>query len=509
MFRTWQPIFYALFLSVCFLLVNGYHFNTNDQAEHLPQVYQVLDQDLYPKDYFVPYSNSVFTVRFFFEKLMLVAHWTIGIEAGCFILTLLCIALLARSVMGITESFFPNSVAKWIAPILVLFVFYGFTIGGNHITYPSLISSTVAKAFGAFAFWKFLQNKYLVSGIVLGIGSLFQPLVGLQLGLLLISSHLLLYPRQWLPLLRFSIPLVALLSLILIPVFIRQSIQKPLETDQYWQILYGFRNFHHYLPSVFPIGHFIKATALSVIGAICFFLLRPKKHGFFIVFGSLTIIGMFVYSIGLELDVLPQIGKSQWFKTSIWLAMLSSIGIAGILSILPKITCVINHLAWSKTIPLLMISLLALLLNSDYLPKDSNRYMIGNRKASDLEKMHEWIAYYTPKNVCVLVSPNNKSFSCQAKRSMPIHFTAIVHEPEFMLEWYRRYSEIYGVTLDNLKHNAQTDAIERFETDNFRGHHYGIDLRLDNLETCRFSNDLGPVLHKEGTLVLTQFLQAN
>ena len=70
-------LWYALLVAALFLLVRGYQFNTDDQAEHLPQVYKALDAELYPNDYFVNQSTSIFTVRFYYEKLVLVVAQTI------------------------------------------------------------------------------------------------------------------------------------------------------------------------------------------------------------------------------------------------------------------------------------------------------------------------------------------------------------------------------------------------------------------------------------------------
>ena len=133
--------------------------------------------------------------------------------------------------------------------------------------------------------------------------------------------------------------------------------------------------------------------------------------------------------------------------------------------------------------------------------------MIGNRNYSDLEKMHFWIADNTYKDVSVLVSPNNNAFSCQAKRSMPIHYQAIIHEPFFMLPWYETFKEVYGVSIENLDGiDVRAQAVELFQVRNYRGKTTGIDYRLDNLETCRFKEELGPTLHQEGNWVLTEFL---
>jgi hypothetical protein len=121
--------------------------------------------------------------------------------------------------------------------------------------------------------------------------------------------------------------------------------------------------------------------------------------------------------------------------------------------------------------------------------------------------MHFWIEQNTPKDVSVLVSPDNNAFSCQAKRSMPIHFQAIIHEPFFMLPWYEDFQNIYGVSIDNLDGiDARAYAVKLYQTRNYHGSVKEIDYRLDNLETCQFSDQLGPILHQEGNWVLTEFL---
>lgn len=467
----------------------------------------MLDSGLYPLDYFVPPSNSILTVRYFFERIMVMAGSLKVIELLCFILTLLCVTLLVRSIIGITESFFPDSEAKWIAPVMVLFIFYGFTVGGNHITYPSLISSTIAKALAAFSCWKFLERKYLMAGLALGVGSLFQPLVGLQLGLLLVGTRFLLHAKGWKQMLRFILPFGVFASLILVPVLFRQSGQEALESELYWDVLYRFRNYHHYLPSLFPIGHYIKAGSLAVLGVVSFAFLRPKNSEFYFVFTTLALLGIAVYAVTLEMEVFPQIGKTQWFKTTVWIGLLGSVGLSGLLTQLPKVSTIIKGLLpGSSVLGLLVIGCMTILMNSIFIPNSAGKYMIGNREISDIEKMHYWIEDNTDKDILILVPPNDNSFSCQAKRSVPIHFTAVIHEPEFMLYWYDRYSKIYGVTLENLVVNAKDDAVSLYQTRNYRDSEYDIDMRLDNLETCQFKDELGPVIHQEGSWVLTEFL---
>ena len=489
-----------------FLLIKGYYFNTDDQAEHLPQVYQLLDPELYPKDYFVNYSNSVVTVRHYYEQLMMLAHATIGIEWFAFIATVFCIALLSRSTMGITEMMFPRSASNYLSPILLLFVFYGFTVGGNYIIYPSLISSTIAKALGCYGLWQFLRKKYALAGFAIGVGGLFQPLVAIQLTVLVAGTALVLQPKLWFRWVKFALPAGVLIGLLVVPVLLRQSDQKPLESAQYFEILYRFRNYHHYLPSLFPITHYIKAAGLLLPGVAGLIAFQPRHWKFVSVLFGLVVSGLVAYSALLELGIWPSIGKIQWFKTTIWVGLFGSIMVAEGLTRIPKLNSYIRPLkpTTSQSFVLSVIGLI-LLLNSAWIPSSEGKYMVGNRQLSDLERMHQWINEYTEKDALILIPPNDNSFVCQAKRSVPIHYTAIVHEPKFMLDWYAWYRDIYGVSLKNLKHNAKDDAVAKYATRNYKGREYAIDLRLDDLSTCQFKNELGPVLHQEGNWVLTVF----
>ncbi|MCB0755304.1 MAG: hypothetical protein H6603_03390 [Flavobacteriales bacterium] len=503
---------YALFVAAVFLLVRGYQFNTDDQAEHLPQIYQQLDPELYPNDYFVNASNGIFTVRHYYEKLVLFVAETVGLEWGLFILTFCCVALMAFSFARIAEELFSNRWSVLLAPVLAMLVFYNFTVGGNHVMYGSFISSTIAKGISALALLQFIRQKHLLSGVILGIATLFQPLVGLQLFLILGGIELL-FRRNLKSTLRFGLPYLAVAALILIPTFGRQF-GETLEYDKelYYEILYRFRNHHHYIPSLFPLTHYIKFFGLLGLGLLSYNLTKPQEKNFYLGFVSLSLFGMLVYWLGLEHLGLLQIGKVQWFKTTVWMGAFSSIMIAGLAGQLLSGFVSISRFSsyvFPFSFSLFLLVILAI-TNSKYLPEAyQHKYMVGNRNYSDLEKMHFWIADNTEKDISVLVSPDNNAFPCQAKRSMPIHFQAIIHEPFFMLPWYGSFKEVYGVSIESLEGiDARAQAVELYHTRNYRGTEKHIDYRLDYLESCQFKDELGPTLHQEGNWVLTEFLPA-
>ena len=109
---------YAFFVAALFLFLKGYQFNTDDQAEHLPQVYQLLDPQLYPHDYYVNDANSVFTVRFYYERFALIVARTVGLEWGLFAFTFLSATLMAFSFGKIAERLFSNRWSVLLAPFL-------------------------------------------------------------------------------------------------------------------------------------------------------------------------------------------------------------------------------------------------------------------------------------------------------------------------------------------------------------------------------------------------------
>ena len=501
---------YALFVAAVFLFIRGYQVNTDDQAEHLPQIYQQLDPELYPNDYFVNASNSIFTVRHYYEKLVLFVAETVGLEWTLFVLTFCCITLMAYSFSRIAEELFSDRWAILLAPILSLIVFLGFTVGGNHVMYGSFISSTVAKGISAFALLGFVRNRHSLAGTILGIATLFQPLVGLQL-FLIIGGIELLFRRNLKATLQFGIPYLVVAALILVPTFRRQFAETfEYNKELYYQILYRFRNHHHYIPGLFPITHYVKFFGLLGLGLLNYYLTKPQDKKFYVGFVSLGLLGMLVYWLGLEHLGLLQIGKVQWFKTTVWMGAFSSIMVAGLLGQL--ISGFISLSKAKRYILPFSFSLFLLstfcITNSKYLPESfQGKYTVGNRNYSDLEKMHFWIEENTPKDITVLVSPDNNSFGCQAKRSMPIHFQAIIHEPFFMLPWYEDFKKVHGVSIENLEGiDARAHAVKLYQTRNYREARKKIDYRLDNLETCQYSDELGPIVHQEGNWILTEFL---
>ncbi len=503
---------YACFVAALFLFLKGYQFNTDDQAEHLPQVYQLLDSALYPNDYYVNAANSVFTVRHYYEQLALVVAKTVGLEWGLFALTFLSCTLMAFSFAKIAERLFANRWSVFLAPVLALIIFYGFTMSGVSVMYASFISSTIAKGLAAFALWKFFERKVWLAGLFLGIATLFQALVGLQLFLVL-AAYYVLVKHDFKKSLFHAFSYLAVALFLLIPVFyIQFTSEMYLDVDANWfySVFYGFRNHMHYYPQLFPVKDYVKFGLLLILGLLSYAFVRPRDAGFYPFFIFFNLFGLIVYSIGLETFSIQLVAKTQWFKMTIWMQAFSAIMVAGAVGeMLSAISMpfVIRKRVFAISV-LGSVLLLVAITNSKHLPQQyRDKYMIGNRTVGDLERLHLWIADNTSNDVVILAPPDDNSFSCQAKRSMPSHWQAIVHQSFFITQWYLDFSEIYGVTLENLEGiDPRAHAVKLYQTRNYRGTKKHIDYRLDNLETCEFADELGPIIHQEGNWALSEFI---
>lgn len=502
--RELQRWIQALALAVLFILIKGYTFNTDDQAEHLPQVYQMLDPELYPHDYFVQETNQIFTVRFYYERLVYAGATVMSVANWCFLLMLVFTSIMTYSIQRMYELVFGFEKLSWLAPILVLVVFNGWTVGGNGVFGNGLICSLMAKSLATLGLWRFLAKDQFGSGIAIGAATLFQPLVGFQL--MLVQGLVLVSRMDLKSIAKLGSGFLVIGSPMIIPLFIRQFTLSGGESQLFWDVMYQFRNYLHYLPSMFPITHFAKSAIMLAVGVGAVLYFRSTVRKDILISLAAILLGLAVYTVGIELIGLNAIGKTQWYKTTIWIALFGAIGLTAFLQLLVPEKLKLGN-RFTRILPLTVIVFgLFMATNTAKFSWPPKRIMVGEYQLTDQEKMHQWIAENTDKDAVFLVAPNNYSFQCEAKRSIPIGFKAIIHEPEFMISWYQEFQRIYGIGLDNLDgRKTEEIATASYNSVRFSDSNSGIDYRLDDASQCQFLDELGPIVHQEGNWILTEF----
>ena len=519
---------YSFFLALLFLFYKGYTFNSWDQAECLPQVYQLLDTSLYSNDFFMQEYHKAFTVRFYFVYFIYGLSYLFSLPAVCFALTVFSLFLSIYYLIKITQHFTDSTLALLLSPLFAFFIFFNFTVGGNQIQSNSMIPGTLSAVFAIAAIHLCLEQKYYLSFLLLGLGTLFQPLVTLQIFLILVPVMFLRI--KYIGLTKIMIAVVVYFvsaAPMLLPVLYRQFlIHADYDSSLYYLVLYRFRNHLHYLPSLFPVSDYVKLSVLVIaaLAAIRFTDIRNKKVLYF--FSAIIITGMLLYWLLLEKANVSAIGKLQWFKATVWLNAMACIALAVFIGNLIEDNFTAKaqrregfvsdfFLAplrlFGKPLWLLSASavLLIMLLNSKYLPgeKLQTRYQTGNCKKADLTLLHEWIEHNLPEDAVILCSPENTSLICEARRSQVVQYQAIIHEPFYMLTWYQRFSDVYGVSVATADRNdIRKQAAELYLTRNYKSNKYHIDYRIDNVNACTYVSELGKVVYQSGDYILTEFL---
>jgi hypothetical protein len=437
-----QDVLTSVFWALAFLFWRGYLVNTADQGEHLPLVYKLLQPELYPVDFYVGVASEVFTIRFYYAHFLAFLGQWCSVELWSAVLNVFCLSVAITGWMAIGRQL-TGGKGGTLAPFFIFFLFYAWTVGGNAIQYPLLISSTFAKAIAPWALWAALQYRWVMAGILLGLAGLFQVLVGLHLAMIL--GGLLLLTGNFRSLLKFSISFLLAVAPMLLPILYRQFIATAAvaltaeDVKQYYEILFRWRNPHHYLPSLFSLGSYIKLSILLLAGGLTARITLERIHFVqYRAFVGMILLGLILYSIALEGLWIPAVGKLQLFKTTIWLSASAAL----ILSLAIE-KAMHQWMPQKYFMPLLIFFPVVWILQAHIRHDIPLSFDHSTEAQKHLSELHQWIADSTPQHALFATYATNEGFICEAKRSQYVAWNPIVHEPAFLLEWFSRFNQLY------------------------------------------------------------------
>jgi len=460
---------YLLFLiiAIAYIICNGYLFNTGDQAEHLPQVYQKLNPSLYPNDFFLNYYNQTFTVRYYFTYLVYTFSLVFGVKASCFIIYFICLYASIAGLFELANYFYNQELKSWLLVISYLFLFRHFTVGGNYFQDDMLVGSSLAEAFCVWAFVFAFNNKFFLSGLLCGCAALFQPLIGLQvagiIGLVLLVNLLIVkhYNISYKNILTFGLAFTTISLFIFVPVFLTQLNSNQINQMEANKILFEYRGALHYLPQLFPLIEYVYTSFFVFTSLVTLYYFTIKDKNLFFTIITIIVSLCILFAIILYLNPTNNLGKIQWFKTTVWLGLFCSILCVNLIP---------NKLIKTGSY-LSILTILSYLIFNYLILKEPNNTQINNQSIST--QTHEWIKQNTPTTALFLAPPNDYSFNCEAQRGTPVNYKAIVHETNYLISWKQAMEKYYNMDFTKVERlNCLPTAVQGFYNIDFTKYPY-------------------------------------
>ncbi|KAA3624829.1 MAG: hypothetical protein DWQ02_22585 [Bacteroidetes bacterium] len=428
-------------LYVVLLLAHGYVFGHQDLIEITGYLNYLDDPTLYGKDFYIQNITArIPNERWMFVQVLdffnirspwsfLVAHFVVAVT-------------MLSGLILIAQHLIKDHLFAFLAVFATTVVFYKINLGGNEIYYNTLTSSLVSKAIATWSIFFLLRNKVTTAILMLIPTSFIHPLVGIQLFLIFsaIISVQQIKAGKFLAELRklWSIPAYLLTAGIWL-FFLQQQFSEGSLSDATFFEIISFRLAHHFIPATFGLKNYLILSPLIIFAWIYFW----KKSQTLFWFFNFSILGLLVYTIGVEIFNNALFLSTQWFKTTIWLKFFSMMAVSAL-----------AYDLFQKYIPRLIkpftiIFLVALtgftLLLFRKLPDRhiTSFDMPWKGQYNDEIAMARLAQRVTPEDALFVTPAYFTHLKYYGMRSTYVDYKAMVHHKTVLPEWYKRVNEIY------------------------------------------------------------------
>lgn len=498
-------------MSLYYVFQFGYYFNRMDQEECLPLVYKLKDPSLYHGDLYMDAAAQGTGIRTFFVQLIHAVSQVMSVEHACFLIHVLCVGACAFFAMRICGLLFPGLLwARLLAPFLAIGKYSFWVVGGNAYIDNQLVPHSVAVVFCSAALYQFFRERPVSAVFFCGLGTLFQPLLGLQLTVVIGLTQIFNKGLRWKQILAMAGVYLLAAAPLLLPLLLRQQPSvNAAGKASFAQVYFLFRNRHHFVPWFFPGSDWLHWGGLLALAAFMLFRFRHPARRLLAFLAVVILGGMLLYTLLLAAGV-TQVCYFQWFKTSLWLQYLAAIVVAGYVGKGLELL-----LRWSRLrrwqyggMGLLALFFFLVVWGTRVTDLAGRRgwYELNDYPKSDLTLLHEWVRMHTPVSSRILTVPRDESALSEMQRPLVFSYKAILPEAWFMQQWYERYLALYAPPdLDiSIPHRFTAEKemqLYRQRPDSFYLKHIPFDYRI--VYTDSLLNSSG-IVHFQGRYALRQ-----
>lgn len=501
------------------VFLKGYRFIDSDQTVYLLNPMRLANQNFIPNDWFT-WQTSHYHITYTYITLALLK---IGnFQIGAFIGYLLGSLIFAISLWILVDTIIPKSKDKnliFIIGLIVLMAMQSKSIGATFFKTNLFSAQDMAWPFLILSTAYLIKNKYLFSGVMLGLAGLFH-FNFLVVGLAVAFIFFLLQSREMsMKSLATRFGILSLAACVIASPVIYIAISQFLDVGKSDKALFEVffnRSAHHFLPGAWPLSQVLKYLFYNLAGILCLGYIVTKEQianyknllKYFFSVSILIVLAivfvefypvlfvkrLFLWRIAPILTILSTVFitiflVSSWLSNEILKKLLAvmliailwlEIGNAIILILFLLLTALLFTIGFKESeskirlAPIFVsaIALLFLLVSPSGFIRQPIKLEPWLKKP--VKQLYEFIGKETPKNSVFLVPPmdgNLQSFRIIARRAIFVNYKAVPYKFSEVKEWKRRmdllgYKEYdyYRLRPDKIAEVSRKNGIEYFVT---------------------------------------------
>ncbi len=306
-----------------------YYDSNSNTVDYLPQILRTINPNYLPNDFYLNNSTGPASPRFYYDVLMAGLARLMSLPRAYLLMTIFTQIMIALVTALFTRDLFNGSDGAALIAILAVMSVKTFELSfRDNFYYSPLEPSLLVMPLLMVSIWAALRQRPILSGLAAGIAALFHPLMGPEIGGIMLGTLAVEQAAHYLRPLQFPrhVNLAALLGGFSILaafsiIVIAPTLGLPhFSSTQFIQIYAYFRAPHHLVPSSWPLTDYIQAMVyiigIAILWRLCFTIsarLRDFTNAMLLVCAVLLVLCLGSY-IFVELIPTRLWGEIQGFR---------------------------------------------------------------------------------------------------------------------------------------------------------------------------------------------------